>query len=314
MRILVVGAGSIGGYFGGRLLEAGRDVTFLVRARRATQLAATGLTIHSPFGNVSLPAPATVVAEDLREPFDLVLLSCKAYDLKGAMDSVAAAVGPDTAVVPLLNGMAHLEVLEARFGAERILGGLCLISSVLDAAGGIEHLNDLHTLSFGERDGTRSARIQAIESVLSGAKFRAHRSDGILQEMWEKWVFIAAAAGITCLMRAAIGDIVAAGAAELASALLDECAAIAAQQGFAPRTESMRTGKAMLTAASSPITASMLRDMERSAPIEADQILGDLVRRAGKLMHDRSVLRIAYAHVQAYEVRRLRESGTRNNP
>jgi 2-dehydropantoate 2-reductase len=314
MRNLVVGAGSIGGYFGGRLLQAGRDVTFLVRARRAAQLAADGLKIRSPCGDANLPAPATVAAQDLRTPFDLVLLSCKAYDLAAAMDSVAAAIGPASAVLPLLNGIAHLQALEARFGAARVLGGLCLISTVLNADGSIQHLNDLHTLSFGERDGTRSPRVVAIEAVLSGAKFQAHRSAGIMQEMWEKWVFIAAAAGITCLMRAAIGDIVAAGAAELASALLQECAAIAAQEGFAPRADSMRTSTAMLTAQGSMMTASMLRDMERGAPTEAEQILGDLLRRARQASSDRSVLRIAYAHAQAYETRRLRELRARKPP
>src|SRR5450631_3618834 len=142
MRILVVGAGSIGGYFGGRLLEAGRDVTFLVRERRAAQLASTGLVISSPCGNVTLNAPPTVAAAALHEPFDLVLLSCKAYDLQGAMDSLAPAVGAKSAILPLLNGMAHLDTLAARFGGTRLLGGLCLISTVLDPDGRIVHLND----------------------------------------------------------------------------------------------------------------------------------------------------------------------------
>src|ERR1700730_494583 len=135
MRILVVGAGGIGGYFGGRLLEAGRDVTLLVRPRRAAELARTGLSIRSPLGDVHVPAPPTVSAERLAGAFDLVLLSCKAYDLEGAMDSVAPAVGADTAILPLLNGMRHLDLLEARFGAGKVLGGQCLISTVLDVDG-----------------------------------------------------------------------------------------------------------------------------------------------------------------------------------
>ena len=142
MRILVVGAGSIGGYFGGRLLQAGRDVTFLVRPRRAAELAKIGLMIRSPLGDVALAAPPTVTADALRAPFDLILLSCKAYDLQGAMDAFAPAVGPQTAILPLLNGMRQLELLEARFGAAPVLGGQCLISTVLDAEGGILHLND----------------------------------------------------------------------------------------------------------------------------------------------------------------------------
>jgi 2-dehydropantoate 2-reductase len=309
MRILVVGAGSIGGYFGGRLLEVGRDVTFLVRARRAAQLASAGLLIRSPFGDVKLPAPPTISAEALRRPFELVLLSCKAYDLNGAMDSMAGAVGPETSVLPLLNGLAHLDALAGRFGAARILGGLCLISSTLEPDGEIVHLNNMHVLAFGDRDSSRSARAMAIESALSGALFEARRSDAILQEMWEKWVFIATAAGITCLMRAAIGDIVAAGAADLATALFEECAAIAARNGYPPRTDSVRQSLQVLTAAGSPITASMFRDIEHGAPIESEQILGDLLRRAGNEVPERSLLRVACAHVRAYEARRLREAG-----
>ena len=125
--------------------------------------------------------------------------------------------------------------------------------------------------------------------------------------MWEKWVFIAATAGITCLMRAAIGDIVAAGGADLATALLEECAAIAARNGYPPRAESLQKSLQVLTAAGSPITASMFRDIERGAPIEAEQILGDLLRRAGQGGADHSLLRVACAHVRAYEARRARE-------
>jgi 2-dehydropantoate 2-reductase len=306
MRILVVGAGAIGGYFGGRLLEAGRDVTFLVRPRRAAQLASTGLVIRSPHGNFESAAPATIAAEDLHDSFDLILLSCKAYDLNGAIDSCAAAVGAATAILPVLNGMAHIEVLEARFGAARVLGGLCVISTALDPQGRILHLNDADVLTFGARDGVRSVALEAIDNALSGARFQARYSDRILQEMWEKWVFIASLAGITCLMRAAIGDIIAAGAADLALQLLKECAAIASQQGFAPSATSLQAAQKALTAAGSTITASMLRDIERGAPIEAQQIVGDLLRRGEKTLEPRSLLRIADVHLRAYEARRAR--------
>jgi len=307
MRILVVGAGAIGGYFGGRLLQAGRDVVFLVRPRRAASLAEHGLSIRSRFGDFHAPAPPLVSDEGLSEPFDLVLLSCKAYDLEGAMTSLARAVGPRTAILPLLNGMRHLDVLADRFGAERVLGGQCVISATLDANGRIVHLNDLHALTFGELDGGRSQRIEAIASAMSGARFDARLSDDIRQDMWEKWVFIAAAAGITCVMRATIGDIVAAGAVDLASGLLDECAAIATAQGYPPRQPSLERARAAFTSAGSPLTASMLRDIEGRLPTEGDHILGDLLRRAAK-PDDRSLLRIAYANIKAYEARRQRET------
>jgi 2-dehydropantoate 2-reductase len=307
MRFLVVGAGAIGGYFGGRLLEAGRDVTFLVRPRRAAELASAGLTIRSRFGDVALPAPPRLLADELNAPFDVVVLSCKAYDLEGAMDSFAPAIGPATAILPLLNGMRHLEALDARFGRDRVLGGWCSISAALDAQGRVIHLNDIHTLRFGERDGARSGRAEAIAAAFAGAKFDGRLSQTILPEMWEKWAFIAAAAGINCLMRAAIGDIVAAGATDLATALLDECADIAARQGHPPRPEFLDQIRRMFAAPGSPLMASMLRDIERGAPIEADHILGDLLRRAGPAGGDRApLLRIACAHLRAYEARRAR--------
>ena len=312
MRFLIVGAGAIGGYFGGRLLEAGADVTFLVRPRRAAQLARTGLTIQSRFGNAVLPAPACVLAEGLREPFDVVLLSCKAYDLNGAIEAFAPAVGPETAILPLLNGMRHLEMLDGRFGPKHVLGGECVISSTLDASGTVVHLNDVHTLLFGERNGARSERVQAIAATFSRARFDGRSSPTILQEMWEKWVFIAAAAGITCLMRATVGDIVAAGAAEFGSRLLGECAAIAAREGFPPREGFLDRNRRIFTAAGSPLTASMLRDIERGAPIEADHIVGDLLRHAPQENSEPPLLlRIAFSHLKAYEARRAREgSGT----
>jgi 2-dehydropantoate 2-reductase len=306
MRTLVVGAGAIGGYFGGRLLQAGRDVEFLVRPRRAAQLAKAGLVIRSPLGDADLPNPPMVTAETLREPFDLILLSCKSYDLASAADSFAPAVGAATAILPLLNGMAHLDFLENRFGNSAVLGGQCVISTTLDADGRVLHLNDTHLLSFGERDGARSTRAEAIAATMAGARFDSRLSTAILQEMWEKWVLIATTAGITCLMRASVGDIVAANGVALTTSLLDECAAIAATAGFAPREPIMARSRTMLTAPGSTFAASMLRDIERGAPIEADHIVGDLLRRGrGK---DYPLLRIAYAHLKAYEARRQREN------
>lgn len=312
LKILVVGAGALGGYFGGRLLQAGQDVTFLLRPRRAEQLAAHGLVIRSPAGNAHIAEPPHLLSEDIEAPFDLVIVGCKAYDLASTIDSFAAAVGPDTAILPLLNGMQHLDLLADRFGRARVLGGLCLISAALDDAGTVLHLNDMHTLNFGELGGGRSARTDAIAAAFATANFDSAASDNILQAMWEKWTFIASLAGITTLMRSCVGDIVSAGGKDLALALLDECAAIAAHNGFAPSPASLERGRAMIGAAGSPITASMFKDIERGAPTEADHILGDLLGRGAQASTpDRSILRIAYAHLKTYEARRSREEAAR---
>jgi len=307
MRILVVGAGALGGYFGGRLKAAGREVTFLVRPHRAAQLAKTGLVVRSALGDLNLANPPTVAAENLHEPFDLILLSCKSYDLESAMDSFAGAVGPNTAILPLLNGMRHMDLLTARFGAGAVLGGQCIISATLDPEGRILHLNDIHLLSFGERNGAKSARVEKIGSEISGAGFEGRLSTAITQEMWEKWAFIAAAAGIGCLMRGAFGDIVAAGAGHFGAEIFAECCAIAAANGFPPGDAAVERSRAMITAPGSPIAPSMLRDIERGAPTESDHIVGDLLRRGANRLDGFPLLRIAYAHLKTYEARRQRE-------
>jgi len=321
MRILVVGAGAIGGYFGARLAAAGRDVTFLVRPRRAEQLA-SGLVVRSPKGDVKIAAPKIVTEATLpplgipsltaqsltarsHEPFDLVLLSCKSYDLDSAMASFARAMGPATMVLPMLNGESHIDTLKKRFGAGAVLGGQCQISSTLDAQGHVIHLNEMQLLGFGELDGTRSTRIEAVNENLSDASFDAQLSTRILQDMWEKWIFIATMAGITCLMRAALGDIATAGGADIALALFEECGAIAAKNGYAPHPVIGDRIRKMLTAPGSTLTASMLRDVEGHGKTEHEHVLGDLLVRGRDTRTP--VLEICLAHMRAYEARRLRE-------
>ncbi|HTD72041.1 MAG TPA: ketopantoate reductase family protein [Steroidobacteraceae bacterium] len=307
MRILVVGAGAIGGYFGSRLLAAGRDVTFLVRSRRAEQLRRHGLVVVSPLGNLDLPSPQLVTADNLNGAYDLIIVSSKSYDLEGSIKDFAPGVGPNSRVLPLLNGMRHLDVLDARFGAERVLGGLARISSTLDADGRIQQLGTFNALAFGARTQGAESVVDAIAAALRVSGFEAHLSSDILHEMWEKWVFIAAAASTTSLMRATVGDILAAGARDIPERLMHECAGIAAENGFAPREAATNAGMAVLTAPGSAFTASMLRDIEQGSRIEADHIVGDLLRRAADPLRA-SLLATAYAHLRAYEARRKRES------
>src|SRR5205823_8329557 len=199
MRILVVGAGAVGGYFGGRLLAAGNDVTFLVRPKRAAELATAGLVIKSPAGDVTLKNPPTVQADKLSEKFDVILLSCKAFDLDDAIKSFAPAVGPTTSIIPLLNGMSHLDALDKKFGRERVLGGLCAIAATLNEAREVVQLAPMQSLNFGERDGKMSDRVRAIAEVFNSGNFGAVASEHVMQDMWEKWVFLASLAAATCL-------------------------------------------------------------------------------------------------------------------
>jgi 2-dehydropantoate 2-reductase len=302
MRTLVVGAGAIGGYFGGRMLQAGADVTFLVRPGRAAELAGAGLVIKSPLGDVTLENPPTVQADKLAGHFDVVLLSCKAFDLEDAITSFAPAVGPATAVIPLLNGMRHLDTLDTKFGRKRVLGGLCTIAATLNEKREVVQLAPLQSLAFGARDGTLSDRVRAIAEVFAKGNFDLAASETIVQDMWEKWVFLAALAASTCLMRTSVGNILASpGGKDFVLGMLDECSATAASEGHAPRGPFLERTRGMLTAEGSPMTASMFRDIKAGAPVEADHVIGDLVARADAAKVPVPKLRTAYTHLKAYE-------------
>ena len=305
MRILVVGAGAIGGYFGGRILQAGRDVTFLVRPRRATELASAGLVIRSPNGDATLKNPPTLQADRLSEKFDVVLLSCKAFDLDDAINSFAPAVGPQTSIIPLLNGMLHLDVLDKKFGRERVLGGLCAIAATLNEAREVVQLAPMQSLNFGERDGKLSERVRAIADVMASGKLGSVASENIVQEMWEKWVFLASLAASTCLMRTSVGNILAvSGGKDFILGMLDECSAVAGAEGHAPSGPFFQRTHGLLTTEDSQMTASMFRDIKAGAAVEADHVIGDLIARGDAAKVPVPRLRIAYTHLKAYEKQR----------
>jgi 2-dehydropantoate 2-reductase len=305
MRILVLGSGATGGYYGARLLAAGRDVTFLVRPRSEQQLKEKGLRVLSPHGDLFLEHPPTVLTQDVREPYDVILLSCKAFDLEAAMDSLAPAIGPNSLIIPMLNGMAHMAALDARFGREHVLGGVCFISAVRDADGTIRHLNDLAEILFGDRFVATSARLEAVQAALADANFKATLRPDIEQRMWDKWCFLATAAGITCLMRAAIGDIAAVDPT-LALRLFAECSAIATAEGHPPADQVREREEARLSQPGSLFTASMLRDIEDGNPVESQHVLGDLLEHGKKHGLATPLLQVAFTHVRCYEERRKR--------
>src|ERR1700744_1729335 len=305
MRILVVGAGAIGGYFGGRLLQAGEDVTVLVRPRRAAELASAGLVIKSPHGDVTLKNPPTVQADTLKEKFDVVLLSCKAYDLEAAIDSFAPAVGPQTSIIPMLNGMHHLDVLDKKFGREHVLGGLCAIAVPLNEQREVVQLQPMQSLTFGERDGKMSERVRAIAGAFDKGNFGSVASEIIVQEMWEKWVFLATLAACTTLMRAPVGVIMAVpGGEDFILGVVDEITGIATAQGYAPRAAFAERIRGMLTAEGSQMTASMFRDIKADAQVEADHVIGDLITRGDAAKVPVPKLRISYTQLKAYEKQR----------
>jgi 2-dehydropantoate 2-reductase len=303
MRILVVGAGATGGFFGARLARAGRDVTFLVRPRRAAVLRERGLRIVG-LGEEEVITPRLVTAEGIAAPYDVVLLSVKATALGAAMDDLASAVGPQTSIVPFLNGMAHLDGLNARFGAPSVLGGVVKIVTTVNRDGDIVRLAPMASIAIGEQDGQPSQRLERVRALLDDAGFDLTVSSDIVAAMWHKWVFITTLGALTCLLRGSVGDIVAVpGGAGIGPAILDEAAAVSAAAGFPVPDDEVAFTTAMVTQAGSGLTASMYRDVVSGRPTEVEHVFGDLVGRARALSVDTPLLDLATAQLRVHEYR-----------
>ena len=309
MKILMLGAGAIGGYFGGRLAQAGGDLSFLVRPQRQAQLRAEGLVVRSPYGDFTLPARA-LLREELDAPADVVLLACKAYDLDAAIDAVHPAVGHTTTVVPLLNGLAHIERLRSAFGAERVAGGSCSIQATLSPRGEVLQLGPLHRIVFGLLPGTAAdalPRLQALHQLYARTPVEATLDHEIMRALWEKFSILATLAAMTCLMRGSVGDILHSddGAALFASTYA-ACAGAAAAAGCAPRDPALAAFRPMWSDPASTTTASMLRDLLGGGRTEAAHVVGDMLQRVRAAGLDAGVLAAAWCHLQVAERQRLR--------
>jgi 2-dehydropantoate 2-reductase len=301
VRILIVGAGSTGGYFGGRLAQAGRDVTFLVRPARAAALREKGLRIVSPHGDVTL-APKLVTADILKETFDAVLLTVKAFSLEAALDDMAPAVGRDTMILPVLNGMRHVDRLIERFGAPALVGCVCKVATSVDGEGRIVQLTRLQDLAYGEFDGARSARIARLDAAMQGAGFPARLSADIAADMWEKWDQLAAIGAITCLMRGNVGEVNAApGGTAFVNGVIDEVVAVVTAEGHPPRPAFLAEMRKALTDPASTGTSSMYRDLQQGRPIEAEQIVGDMLARGVRHGLKTPLLATAHANLCVYQ-------------
>jgi 2-dehydropantoate 2-reductase len=301
MRLLIVGAGSTGGYFGGRLAQAGRDVTFLVRPARVAQLREAGLRIVSPHGDATLH-PQLVTADGIQRTYDAVLLTVKGFQLEAALADLAPAIGPETMILPVLNGMRHMDLLAERFAPRNVVGCALKVATILDDDGRVIQLAPLQDLAYGELDGTVTERIQALHRCMQGAGFDARLSAVIRREMWEKWLLLASLGAITCLMRCSIGEVEAApGGVAFALALVEEVVAIVKAVGTPPSDEFLATARKQLTARGSPLTSSMYRDLEKGRPIEVEAIVGDLVARGHAAGVPTPLLAAAYAHLSVYQ-------------
>lgn len=305
MHILIVGAGAIGGYFGARLIEAGANVTFLVRSPRAEQLARDGLIVESSFGNFRRQVTIATSGKEL-DPPDIIVIACKAFGLEGVLRAIAPCAGPGTIILPLLNGIAHLKTIEGQLPDATVWGGVAHIGATLTPDGIVKHLNDLNSLTFGARHNSDRMPEEKFLAAFKGSPVDAKLSRNIVQDLWAKLVFLATLAGATCLMRANIGTILGTAQGEqYILGLLSECRAIAEAEGSPPNTDQQAIYEKQLTDKESTQTASLLRDIEADLPTEAEHIFGDLVSRATRYSIPTPLLDMAYTHLEAYEARRL---------
>ena len=298
----MVGAGATGGYFGARLVAAGRDVTFLLREGRARQIREGGLQIVSPHGDFSVQ-PSVVTAAELRRTqavYDLIIISVKAYQLAGAMEDIVAAVGTETLLLPILNGMRQHRILQGRFGTENVLGGSVRIFSHLDGEGRVHQQTPLQEFSYGELSGERTDRIECVDRTLRDAGFDAVLQPDILATLWQKWWILASLGSICVLARGATGQAAAAphGLA-FERAVVRECTEIAAANGYRANAAMLASHLERITEPGSTLTSSMYRDMIGGAPVEAGHILGDLLDRAGDVAAP--LLTAAYVQLKVYE-------------
>jgi len=278
VRILVAGAGATGGYFGARLSQAGRDVTFLVRPRRAEQLGG-GLKLIGPEGEETV-AVRTVTADRITAPYDLVIIAVKAGTLAQVLDQIAPAVGPDTLILPFLNGMAHMADLNLRFGAERVLGGLVRVVTTVTDSGAIHQLKPIATMDFGPQDGLATRKLEEVKEQLDVPGYQLTFTTDIVDAMWKKWAFITAAGVVTCLMRGSIGDIIAAGGEPFIDQVIAETEDVAAAAGHEVTATEHAATVHMLTEPGSVFTSSLYRDVAAGLPHEGEHLLGRFAETA----------------------------------
>lgn len=307
MKALVVGAGSVGGYFGGRLTAAGRDVTFLVHPRRAAQLA-EGLTIIRKGEETRIPVKLITTGE-AAGGFDVILLAVKAYQLDAAIEDFGVYVSERTVILPVLNGMKHVDILRSRFGASHVIGGIAKIASTLDERGRILDQANFHDLVYGEWSGERSGRILALDGFMTGAGFEARLSTDIERDMWEKWGMLASLAAVTCLMDGDIGQVARAPLGiDFVESLFGEVLAAIGGAWRALGDPFKAQVLALLTDRGSTLTSSMYRDLKAGYRVEADQIIGDLVMRAAEKGIATPLLSAALTRLKVYEQGRAGKS------
>ena len=295
MKILIFGAGAVGGYFGGKLFVSGSDVTFLVRDTRKKQLSATGLKIYSPHGDFTTDVKCKTIAENA-EIYDLVFLCCKAYQLENAIRDLKNFLKKPAYILPVLNGLSHIQELQSQFGKDKVLGGTAHIASTVSGEGYIKQLNPIQVLTAGcisDNQGTNV--LNEFIDACNTAKFKAMIVEDIIQSMWEKWSFLATLAGSTVLFRNSVGAITdTSWGEELMLRMYKECLDVADASGHKVSNKAEEKALGILMEPGSDFTASMLRDLLTGAPTEHEHILGNLVKMGRQFNIDMPLISAAY--------------------
>jgi 2-dehydropantoate 2-reductase len=300
MRTLIVGAGATGGFFGTRMVQAGRDVSYLVHPPRADQLR-HGLRVYGPGYDETVPV-RTVTARELDGPYDLVLLMVKAWSLDSALEDITPVVGPGTTILPLLNGLTHLESVNGRFGRDAVLGGIVRVVCTVTPEGAVYQLKPRAGLVFGEQDGRLTDRASAIRQELEVPGYGVTLAEDVLAAMWHKWAFIAAGATMTCLMRGTIGNILAVpGGREFVLDVIDETERVAQTAGYPPTAAAHAASLEMFTEEGSVFTSSLYRDVLAGAAHEGEHLLGQYVATAERLGVDVPLTRLALTQLRVHD-------------
>lgn len=282
MRIAVYGTGAVGGYFGGRLAEAGEDVTFIARGAQLDAIRRDGLRVTSVAGDFTVhPARATDDPTTVGV-VDAVLVGVKAWQLADVAVAMRPLIGPDTVVVPLENGIEAPDELAQVIGRQHVLGGLCRIFAWVDAPGHITHAGIDPQVAFGELDGSRSARVERLRSAFERARgVRAEVPDDIGVAMWTKFLFIAGLGGVAALTRVPVGVLRRVPESrELLQRALREICDVAAARGVALPADSAERVLSYIDSLPADSTTSMQRDVVAGRPSELEAQVGAVVRLA----------------------------------
>lgn len=281
MRVAIVGTGGVGGYFGGRLAQAGVDVTFVARGANLDALRRDGLRVESIAGDFAV-TPVVAAELDRDRPVDVVVLAVKAWQVGEAARAMAPGLGPDTFVLPLQNGVEAADRVAAEIGSARVLGGVCRIVSFLAAPGWIRHIGAAPRIELGERDRSRTARLERLAGLFASARgMTVEISADIEAATWAKFLFIAPVSGVGAVERTTIGELRAAPASRaMLEAAMIEVATLAAARGVVLPPDIVPHTMAFVDALAPASTSSMQRDIADGRPSELEDQVGAVVRLA----------------------------------